>query len=135
MTAVASASMMTAGMSTLAMLVVVVIAADIWIVGESAGQQSVYRSISIAAYASVEPDTGFRQSHLSTASDAAADQRIDAMLHQKAGQRTVAAAIGVNDFGMSDFAVQDFVKLELLGMSEMLKNLSVFIGNCDFHST
>ena len=62
MTAVASATMMTAGMSALAMLVVVVIAADIWIVGEFVGQQSVYRSISIAAYASVEPDTGFRQS-------------------------------------------------------------------------
>ena len=133
MTAVASATMMTAGMSALAMLVVVVIAADIWIVGEFVGQQSVYRSISIAA--SVEPDTGFRQSHLSTASDAAADQRIDAMLHQKTGQRTVAAAIGVNDFGMSDFAIQDFVQLKLLRVAEMLENLSVFIGNCDFHST
>ena len=135
MAAVASASMMAAGMSALAMLVVMVIAADIWIIDKSTGQQSVYRSVGIAACASVEADTGFRQSHLSTAADAAADQRIDAVLHQKACQRTVAAAIGVNDFGMSDFAVQDFVKLELLGMSEMLKDLSVFIGNCDFHST
>ena len=32
------------------------------------------------------------------------------------------AAVGVNDFRMSDFAVHSFIKLELLGVTEMLKD-------------
>jgi len=35
---------------------------------------------------------------------------------------------------MSDFAVHSFIKLELLGVTEMLKDLTVFIGNCNFHN-
>ena len=35
---------------------------------------------------------------------------------------------------MSDFAVRSFIKLELLGVTEMLKDLTVFIGNCNFHN-
>jgi len=35
---------------------------------------------------------------------------------------------------MSDFAVRSFIKLELFGMAEMLKDLTVFIGNCNFHN-
>lgn len=35
---------------------------------------------------------------------------------------------------MSDFAVQSFIKLELLGVTEVLKDLTVFIGNCNFHN-
>ena len=38
------------------------------------------------------------------------------------------------DFRMSDFTVRSFIKLELFGMAEMLKNLTVFIGNCNFHN-
>ena len=44
------------------------------------------------------------------------------------------AAVGVNDFRMSDFAVRSFINLELLGVAEMLKDLTVFIGNCNFHN-
>ena len=55
------------------------------------------------------------------------------LLHQEACQCAVTAAVGVNDFRMSDFAVRSFIKLELLGVTEMLKNLTVFIGNCNFH--
>jgi hypothetical protein len=35
---------------------------------------------------------------------------------------------------MDDFAVHSFIKLELLGVTEMLKDLTVFIGNCNFHN-
>ena len=41
------------------------------------------------------------------------------------------AAVGINDFLMSDFAVHSFIKLELFGVAEMLKDLTVFIGNCN----
>ena len=35
---------------------------------------------------------------------------------------------------MRDFAVRSFIKLELFGVAEMLKNMTVFIGNCNFHT-
>ena len=35
---------------------------------------------------------------------------------------------------MGDFAVRSFIKLELFGVAEMLKDLTVFIGNCNFHN-
>ena len=35
---------------------------------------------------------------------------------------------------MNDFAVRSFIKFELFGVAEMLKNLTVFIGNCNFHN-
>ena len=53
--------------------------------------------------------------------------------HQEACQCAVTAAVGVNNFRMDDFAVRNFIKLELFGVTEMLKNLTVFIGNCKFH--
>ena len=71
---------------------------------------------------------------LRTAADASADQSVYTVLHQEACQCTVTTAIGVNDFRMDDFAVRSFIKLELLGVAEMLKNLTVFIGNCNFHN-
>jgi len=46
----------------------------------------------------------------------------------------LAAAVGVNDFRMNDFAVRSFIKLEMFGVAEMPKNLTVFIGNCNFHN-
>ena len=49
-------------------------------------------------------------------------------------QCAVTAAVGVNDFRMDNFAVCSFIKLELFGVAEMLKNLTVFIGNCNFHN-
>ena len=55
------------------------------------------------------------------------------MLHQKACQRAVTAAVGINNFRMNDLAVRSFIKLKLLGVAEMLENLTVFIGNCNFH--
>ena len=35
---------------------------------------------------------------------------------------------------MDDFAVRSFIKLELFSVTEMLKNLTVFIGDCNFHN-
>jgi len=46
----------------------------------------------------------------------------------------LAASVGVNDFRMNDFAVRSFIKLEMFGVAEMPKNLTVFIGNCNFHN-
>ena len=53
---------------------------------------------------------------------------------QKSGQSPVTATHGADDDGVFDLFVVNFIDLELFGMTEMLKDLSVLISNCDFHS-
>ena len=43
------------------------------------------------------------------------------------------AAIGINNLFSYDLAILRIIQFELFGMSEMLKNLSIFISNCDSH--
>ena len=69
----------------------------------------------------------------SAASDAAADQRVDLLLVQQTGERAVADAVGADDLRGDDLAVLYGVNLELLRAAKVLKDLSVFIGHCDFH--
>jgi len=70
---------------------------------------------------------------LCAAADAAADERVHAVLHQEARQRAVAAAIGVDHFGGDDPVTVDLIDLELLGVAKVLEDLAVFVGNCNFH--
>ena len=116
-----TAAVVTAGVTFLAMLVVMVITVNIWVVAQTSVEQCAHRSVSVTADTAVELDTRLGQSCLRTAADASADQSVYTVLHQEACQCAVTAAIGVNDFRMSDFAVRSFIKLELLGVTEMLK--------------
>ena len=43
-------------------------------------------------------------------------------------------AVGIHNLGRNNFAVLHIINLKFLGMSEMLKNLAVFIGYCTFHT-
>ena len=116
-----AAAVVTAGVPSLAVLVVMVIAVDIGIVAQISAEQCAHRRVSVPADTAVELDARFGQSCLRTAADASANQSVHALLHQEACQCAVTAAVGVNDFRMSDFAVRSFIKLELLGVTEMLK--------------
>ena len=127
-----AAAMLAAGVAALAVGVVVMITADIGIVCKCACQQGVHRRVRLAADAAVELDTGLRQCHLGTAADTAANQGIHAPLHQKSRQCAVAAAVGVHHFLPDDLAVCHLIELELLRVAEVLKDLTVFISNCDF---
>ena len=129
-----AAAVVTAGVTSLAVLVVMVVTVNVGIVAQISVEQCAHRSISVPADTAVELDTRFGQSCLRTAADASANQSVHAVLHQEACQCAVTAAVGVNDFRMSDFAVHSFLKLELLGVTEVLKDLTVFIGNCNFHN-
>ena len=119
--AMLAAAVVPAGVPSLAVLVVMVIAVDIGIVAQISAEQCAHRCVSVAADTAVELDACFGQCRLRTAADASADQSVYTVLHQEACQCAVTAAIGVNDFRMSDFAVRSFIKLELLGVTEMLK--------------
>ena len=129
-----TAAVVTAGVTFLAMLVVMVVAVNIGVVAQISAEQCAHRRVSVPTDTTVELDTRFGQSRLRTAADASANQSVHAVLHQEACQCAVAAAVGINNFRMNDFAVRSFIKLELFSVTEMLKNLTVFIGNCNFHN-
>ena len=129
-----AAAVVTAGVTSLAVLMVMMVTVNIGIVAQTSVEQCAHRRISVPADTAVELDARLGQCCLRTAADASADQSVYTVLHQEACQCAVTAAIGVNDFRMSDFTVRSFIKLKLFGVAEMLKNLTVFIGNCNFHN-
>ena len=128
-----TAAVITAGVTFLAMLVVMVVAVNIGIVAQISAEQCVHCRISIPADTAIEFDARFGKCCLRATSDASADQSVYTVLHQETCQCAVTAAVGINHFRMKDFAVRNFIKLELLSVTEMLKNLTVFIGDCNFH--
>ena len=123
-----AAAVVTAGVPILAVLVVMVITVNIGIVAQISAEQCAHRGVSVPADTAVELAARFGQSRLCTAADASANQSVHAVLHQKACQCTVTAAVGINNFRMDDFAVRCFIKLELFGVAEMLKNLQLNPG-------
>ena len=123
MAAMLTAAVVTAGVTSFAVLMVVVVAVNIGIVTQVIAEQGVHRCVSFSADTAVELDARFGQRCLRSAADAAADQRIHAVLHQKARQGTMAAAVGINDFRMNDFAVRSFIKLEPVSYTHLLPGM------------
>ena len=117
-----AAAVVTAGVTSLAVLMIMVVTVNIGIVAQTSVEQCAHRRVSVPADTAVELDARFGECCLRTAADASANQSVHAVLHQEACQCAVTAAVGVNDFRMSDFAVHSFIKLELLGVTEMLKD-------------
>ena len=133
--------MMAAGMTAAAVITAVTLMLVIMMMiagGRAAGDEpalgeSLRRFISGAGYAGEELNARRGQRLLSAHADAAADQGFGPAAGEEAGQRAVSAAVGIDDFGGDDPAVLDFIELELGGFSEMLEDIAVFIGCCDFH--
>ena len=121
MAAMLAAAVVTAGVTSLAVRMVMVVTVNIGIVVQTSAEQSLHRCVSVPADTAVELDARFGQSCLRTAADASANQSVHALLHQEACQCAVTAAVGINNFRMRDFAVRRFIKLELFGVAEMLK--------------
>ena len=134
MAAMLAAAVVTAGVPILAVRMVTVVTVNIGVVAQTSAEQSVHRCVSVPADTAVELDARFGQSCLRTAADASANQSVHTVLHQEACQCAVTAAVGINNFRMDDFTVRSFINLELFSVAEMLKNLAVFIGNCNFHN-
>ena len=83
--------------------------------------------------ACVKPDPDIRKRRLRTHTDASADQGVSLHRLQEAGQRAMAASVGFHDLLIHDLPLFNIVQLELLGMSEVLEDLSVFVCDCDPH--
>ena len=95
MAAMIAAAVVTTGMTSLAVLMVMVVTVNIGIVAQTSAEQCVHRCVSVPADTAVELDARFGQCCLRTAADASADQSVHAVLHQEACQCAVAAAVAL----------------------------------------
>ena len=129
---VTATAVITAGM-TFAVMMVMMVALNIGIKAQIASQEVCDCCIGVTAAAAVKLNTSLGQSHLGTTTDTAADQNICIECAQNTCQSAVAAAIGVYYFGSDDVAILHFVNLELLGVTEMLEDLTAGVSYCDSH--
>ena len=114
MAAMLTAAVVTAGVTSFAVRMVMVVTVNIGIVAQISAEQCAHRCVSVPADTAVELDARLGQCCLRTAADASADQSVYAVLHQEACQCAVTTAIGVNDFRMSDFTVRSFISTIML---------------------
>ena len=125
--------MRAAVMFPIPVLMIVMITAHLRIIAQRAGQQLLHSLIRAAGNASKQADTGLGQSLLCPAANPAADEGIYLHHGQKPSQGAVPAAHGIGNFRLYNGAVLHLINLKLLGMAKMLENLTVFIGDCNFH--
>ena len=130
---VRAATVISTIMTPIAVLMVVVVALDVRVIAESVCKKRLDRLVARAADTAVELDARLRKSHLCTAADPATDQYRYILLCEKSRKRAVTATVRIHDRCENDLAILYCVDLKLLGVSEMLKDLSVFVSNCNFH--
>ena len=126
-------TMMMPALMAFSVMMAVVVASGIGIILQRILCQSLRSCVGRTGNAAVEPDPRLGQRSLCAHADAAADQRIRLRSFQKAGQRPMAAAAGGDDLLCDDLTVLYVIELELLRVSEMLEDLSVFVSDCDSH--
>ena len=131
---VRAATVVTTAVSTVAVLVIVVVALDVGVIAEIVRKKRLDCCIARTADTAVEFDARLRKRHLCATADTAADQYRYILLCEKSRKRTVTATVRIHDRCGNDLAVLYVIYLELFSMSEMLKDLSVFVSNCYFHA-
>ena len=86
MAAMLTTAVLTTGVTSLAVLMVMVVTVNIGIVAQISVEQCAHRRISGPADTAVELDPRFGKCRLRTAADASANQSVRAVLHQEACQ-------------------------------------------------
>ena len=114
-------------------VVIVVVAAGIWIKFQRALRQRLCRCVSEPFYTGVELDARVSQRHLRPHTDASADQGINLSRLKESGKGAVPVPVRIYYLLVYNAASFGVIQLKMFGMSEMLKNFSVFIRNCNSH--
>ena len=115
-------------------MVVVMITPDIGIEVQLTCCQCFCCCISAAGNTTVKPDTRIAERHLRTAANTTADQGIYLQGAQKSCQRTMATAARIHNLRRNDISIFHIIDFELFGVTEVLKDFSVFVSNCDSHN-
>ena len=117
----------------LAVMMVMVVTFGIGIISKVSCNKALYRLVCISVDTAIELNAGLGKCHLCTAANAAADQHIYIELGKKARKCAVSASIGVDHLSEKDFIPFNGINLELLRVTEVLKNFTITISYCDFH--
>ena len=112
---------------------IVMIALYIWIISEVYRQEIFYSLIRLSRDSSVELDSGFFKGALRSRSYSAADQSIHSLRLKEPRQRSVTVSVCSQYLRFTDLSIVYLVYFKLLGMSEMLKYLSILISYCYLH--
>ena len=131
---VRAATVVATAVSTVAVLVIVVVALDVRVIAEIVRKKRLDCCVASSADTAVELNACTCKCHLCTAANPAADQYRYILLCEKSRKRTVTATVRIHDRCGNDLTVLYCVDLELFSMSEVLKDLSVFVSNCYFHA-
>ena len=115
------------------MMMVVMITPYIWIEIQLAIQKSSNSSIRIARDTAIQLDASLCQCHLRSTANAAANQHICVQCGKNTCQRTMTAAVGINDLRSNNCPVVNIIDLKLFGVTKVLEDVPVIIGNCDSH--
>ena len=124
-----------AGMSAAGMpfFVVMMCAVYIRVKDELTSQIVCNNSICIARNSAEQLNARLCQSRLRTSTNAAAEDNIRAVPFKEAHQCAVALTIGGDHLTAQDLTVFCIVDFELCGVAKVLKHLTIFVRNCDFH--
>ncbi len=117
------------------MLAVMVVAVGHGAGGELPVDDVLHVVVGVAGESGVDLDSHHAEGVDRSSSDSAADELGDAHVLQVDGERLVAVAAVVDYPGGYDLPVLDLVDLELLGVAEVLEDLSVLVGGCYEHDT
>ncbi len=128
-----AAASMAAALVAFAMLVSMVATSHIRIICQIAGNVCLDCCIRTAGHTAEQLDACCRERHLRTAADAAADQYVRMQRLQNTRKCSVAAAVGADHLGVHNLIIFNIVHFKLLGMTEMLENLSILISYRNSH--
>ena len=127
------AAFMAAIAVVMVLMVIMMIAVSIRVEVQRSSGESLRCRIRRTLNAGIEPDPRVGQRHLRAHAHSAADQGVGFDSLEETGQRAVSASVRVYDLFRRYPAVLRIIKLKLRGMTEMLKDFSVFISYCDPH--
>ena len=119
---------------TFSVMMTVVVALGVGIIFQRSIRKGFCGSIRRSLNACIKLDPGVGKRRLRTHTDASADQGVSLHRLQEPGKGAVTASVGIHDLLIHDLARINIVQLELLGMAEVLEDLSVFIAYRDSHA-
>lgn len=111
------------------------VAFDIFLIGELPGEEIYDCLVGRACTAAVELDSCFRKCHLCTAADAAADQDVGMQFTEHAGQSPMPFSVCADDLRRLDRTILRIVHLEESGPAKVLEYIAglIVITYCNSH--
>ena len=116
-------------------VMVVVVAFYIGIKSKRAAEQCFDCVIAGTVNTTEKLDTGLGKCHLCATADATANKSVNAENRKQSCKCSVTATVSINNLAVYNFSILCGIDFKLLGMTEVLEDLSVFVSYCNFYCT